>query len=466
MIAVFNTANACEWATQLSDTPWPLLTVANRPLLDYWLEACTEQGIGSVQIILGEDAKKVEDFIGDGERWNVDVEYVFARTDEDPKTFLKSISSHWENGLFYMSRPFFMRRRQAFKPIGYQSLNACRYDHQDEILFLYGKTQLEIDALLDGNVSTEAGLEQIHINPFPINSITDYFNINMKLVAGECSRYVSAGFSSSDGSSIGYNVHTPPSSHLQTPIIIGDNCRFGALTTVGPNAVVANHVIVDAFTELINCLILEDTYVGRNLEIRNKIVAGNRVIDPTDGTVIEIEDSWLVARNRPDMRTEDVVRYIILWCVTLVLSAILFVPFCIFYPLIRILRIAAYSSELFHDPAAGYITLPTFRKLKNQKSFIYRIFRALSLDRFPWLLFVLRGKLFLCGQPPMRHPEDDEIIKQLPHYYPGVFCYHDYTKDADRLTDSLWYAHSRSLYEDVKILVKSLMTRFFGAGRQ
>jgi len=32
------------------------------------------------------------------------------------------------------------------------------------------------------------------------------------------------------------------------------------------------------------------------------------------------------------------------------------------------------------------------------------------------------------------------------------------------LMDSLWYAHIRSLFEDVKILIKSLLYRFFRAG--
>jgi hypothetical protein len=74
--------------------------------------------------------------------------------------------------------------------------------------------------------------------------------------------------------------------------------------------------------------------------------------------------------------------------------------------------------------------------------------------------------MFLAGQPPMRHPEDDEIIKQLPNYYPGVFCYQDYNQDSDRLVDSLWYAHIRSMYEDVKILIKALVSRFLTAGRK
>lgn len=465
MIAVFNTASSCEWADTMGDCPWPLLPVANRPLLDYWLETCSELDIGSVYIVLGEAAKEIEGFAGDGERWNLQVEYTFARPNEDPLDYLKSISGQWQNGLFYMGGPFFLRRRQAFSADGFHSLEACRHTHEGETLFLYGGDKVDAQRMLEGGESSRMGLEQVHVHPFPITGISTYFDLNMKMVGGEFTRYVTAGFSGKDGSSIGYNVRTPPSSHLQTPILVGDDCRFGAMTSIGPNAVVANHVIVDAHTELVNCLILQDTYIGRNLEIRNKIVAGNRVISPDDGTMVEIDDLWLVAKNRPDMRTEDFARYVILWFIALSLATLQLIPFCLIYPLVRLTRIGKLAREQFHDPRTGYINLPVLRKLHPRKSIFFSVFKALSLDRLPLLLLVLRGRLFLCGQPPMRHPEDDELIKQLPHYYPGVFCYQDYNKDSDRLVDSLWYAHIRSLYEDVKILFKSLVSRFFRAGR-
>ncbi len=466
MIAVLNTSMTREWATRMSDAPWPLLPVVNRPLLDYWMETCADAGADRVYLILGEGAKAVEDFIGSGDRWRVRVEFTFAREGENPLDYLKSISAQWRDGLIYFGGPFFPRRRQAFRPEDFSRLKACRHDHAGEALFLFGRDDAEVAPLLNGAAPAGRGLERIHVHPYAIADTNAYYELNMKMVMAEFSRYVTAGFSGADGSSVGYNTRTPPSSHLAAPLIIGDDCRFGAMTTVGPNAVVGNHVIVDAYTELTDCLILDDTYVGRNLEIRDKIVAGNRVIDPKDGTVIEIDDSWLVARNRPEMKTEDVVRYVVLWCVALGLAAVQLVPFLILMPIILLTRIAAFERRQFHDPTQGYVALPTFTKRVNRKSVAYRLFRGLSLDRFPWLLRVLSGGMFLCGQPPMRHPEDDEIIKELPRYYPGVFCYQDYNRDSDRLTDSLWYAHIRSMYEDVKILIKALITRFVTAGRQ
>ena len=467
MIAVLNTSAACAWAEAFGDIPWALLPVANRPLLDYWLESCSDQGIARVQIVLGgEAADRIENYVRDGKRWNVGIEYTFARPGESPIDYLKSMSRLWEDGLFYLGSPFFLRRRQAFRADGFGRLDPCRHGSDDALHFVRASTGDEVHALLGGGLASARGLEQIHVHPYAIDTAKRYYDLNMKMVAGEFSRYVTAGFSAKDGSSMGYNVRTPPSSHLVAPILVGDDCRFGAMTTVGANAVVGNHVIVDAYSELADCLVLDDTYIGRNLEIHHKIVAGNRGIDPSDGTMVEIADSWLVARNKTDTRTEDVVRCTLLWFVALGLAVFQLVPFLILYPWLKVLGIASFTREQFHDPRTGHIKLPVFYKRKNVKSVAYRLFRSLSLDRFPWILLVLRGRMFLCGQPPMRHPEDSGIITQLKQYYPGVFCYQDYNKDSDRLIDSLWYAHIRSLYEDLKILIKAFLTRFLTAGRQ
>ncbi len=465
MKAIFHVGAAHPWADAFAGVPWALLPIANRPLLDYWLETCAEQGIDHVQIILGDGADQIESFAGDGTRWGIRIQYGFARVGERPLDYVRQSHERRDDGLLFVGGPFFLRRRKAFHAGGFQILEACRFNHADETWFLFGKTAVEVETLLAGDAGSSRGLEQIHIHPFPIDRMAAYYDLNMKMVRGEFSRYLTAGYGMADGSSVGYNVLTPPSALLRAPIIIGNDCRIGAMSTVGPNAVIADHVIVDSHSELSNCIILQDTYIGQNLEIHRKIIFGRRLIDPDDGTVVEIDDSWVVARNRPDMRTEDFIRYCILWFLALGVSLVQVLPFLILYPLVRITRIGAYRRQLFHDPKTGYIGLPVFQKIENRRSVVYTLFRAAALDRFPWLVLALRGRLFVCGQPPMRHPQDDDIITQLTHYYPAVFSYSDYNKDNDRLADALWYVHVRSLFEDVKILIKSLLHRFFRAGR-
>lgn len=465
MKAVFYTADALPWADGLGAVPWPLLPVANRPIIDYWLETCADLGIAQVQVILGEGAEQVEAFTGSGTRWGVEIQYSFARTREQPLDYLKATSGRWADGLLFISGPFFMRRLPGYAPSGFRTMEACRHGCSGHTKFLFGKNGAEVESLLGDAPGSECGLEQIHIQPCSIDGVAAYFDLNMKMVGGEFMRYVTSGFSDTDGSSVGYNVVTPPSAQLKPPVIIGNDCRVGAMSTVGAKAIVGDHVIIDTHSTLSNCLVLQDTYIGRNLEIDGKIVSGNRLVNPVDGTVVEIGDSWVVARNRPEMRTDDLARYVILWFIALGVASVQLVPFLVLYPLVRLSRIGEFRRETFHDPKTGYVELPVFYKLENRRSVAYSLFRVAALDRFPWLLLALRGRLFVCGQPPMRHPEDDGIIPQLSQYFPAVFSYADYCRDSDRLVDSLWYAHIRSLFEDVKILIKSLLHRFFRAGR-
>jgi len=465
MKAILHIGATHSWVDAFGGMPWVLLPVANRPLLDYWLEACVEQGINHVQIVMGDGAEQVEAFVGDGTNWGLQIQYGFARPNESPLDYVRHTHDPSDDGLLFLGGPVFLRRRQAFRASGFRSLEACRFNQGEDTLFLFAKTAEELKSLLAGNSGSARGLEQIHVQPFPMDSVAAYYDLNMKMVRGEFLRYLTAGYGMADGSSVGYNVLTPPSALLHAPIMVGNDCRMGIMSTIGPNVVIADHVIVDSRTELSNCIILQDTYIGQNLEIRRKIVVGNRLIDPSDGTVVEIDDSWVVARTRPDMRTNDFFRYCTLWVFALGLVLMQLIPFCILYPLVRITRIAAFQRQLFHDPKTGYVRLPVFTKLENRRSTLYLLFRAIALDRFPWLLEALRGKLFVCGQPPMRHPEDDKIITQLTRYYPAVFSYADYNKDSDRLADALWYAHARSIFEDTKIMIKSLLHRFFRAGR-
>jgi len=465
MKAILHVGATHSWVDAFGGLPWALLPIANRPLLDYWLEACSEQGIDHVQIVMGDGAEQIEAFVGEGTQWGLQIQYGFTRPGETPLEYVRQTHEPSDEGLLFIGGPVFLRRRQAFLSAGFITLDACRFDHADDTFFLFGKTTKEVEALLEGAAGSARGLEQIHIHPFPLDSVAAFHDLNMKMVRGEFLRYLTTGYGMVDGSSVGYNVLTPPSALLRAPIMVGNDCRMGAMSTVGPNVVIADHVIVDARSELSNCIILQDTYIGQNLEIDHKIVSGKRLIDPADGTVVEIDDSWVVARTRPDLRTNDLIRYCVFWVLALGIAIMQFVPFCILYPLVRISRIGGFQRESFHDPKTGYLGLPVFRKLNPRKSVIYSLFRALALDRFPWLLFALWGRLFVCGQPPMRHPDDDEIITQLTYYYPAVFSYADYNKDSDRLVDSLWYVHARSLFEDTKILLKSLMYRLFRAGR-
>ncbi len=53
-----------------------LVPVANKPVLFYGLEAIAEAGIREVGIIVGETAREIQEAVGDGSRWGLEVTYI------------------------------------------------------------------------------------------------------------------------------------------------------------------------------------------------------------------------------------------------------------------------------------------------------------------------------------------------------------------------------------------------------
>ena len=71
MIAVIDTSKSHAWAQRMGDTPWPLLPVANRPLLDYWLETCADAGALHVHLVLGDAANSAARLSGSADQGEV-----------------------------------------------------------------------------------------------------------------------------------------------------------------------------------------------------------------------------------------------------------------------------------------------------------------------------------------------------------------------------------------------------------
>ena len=461
MRAVLYTGGKKPWAEVLGERPWALLPVGGRPLLSYWLELCIDLGITDVQIILGQDAEYVEMFCGNGDKWGLSINYSFIRAEDDPQNYLSRDPERWSDGLLYIGEALFPRRRADFTQEKLQELlKGCCVRHNERPVFFISRSPEQIDRFIQriGDGATAADVMGLTGLDFTfIQDITHYYRLNMEIVRNEMNHYLSSGYSSADGASIGYNVITPPSVTLVPPLAIGNDCRIGAISVIGSGTVISDHVLIDRQCEISDSIILSDTYVGRNLEIKGKIVAGNRIIDPEDGTCLEIEDPWLVAQTRPRNYMRDFLRAVFGWEFALLLVILQFIPFVFLYSLIRLFGRGRFVSRDSLGIGGSKIRISHFIAGNPVPSVLLMIFYATSLDRFPQLLSVLCGKLWLCGQVPKAAKGNE--LKDSYRYFPAVFSYSDAFIEIDKQMDALYYAHTRSLAADLCILRHALLHR-------
>ncbi|MFB6112692.1 MAG: bifunctional sugar-1-phosphate nucleotidylyltransferase/acetyltransferase [Halodesulfurarchaeum sp.] len=55
--------------------PKPMIPLANKPLLEYVLEAVTEAGVEEIVLVVGYERERIQSYFGDGDDWGVDIEY-------------------------------------------------------------------------------------------------------------------------------------------------------------------------------------------------------------------------------------------------------------------------------------------------------------------------------------------------------------------------------------------------------
>ncbi len=469
MKAVIHTGVPAPWAAPVSRIPWALLPLGNRPLLEYWLEWCSDMHIRDIRLVLDDGAKLIEDYVGNGESWGLQVTYGFHRNQNDPVNFLKRFSSDdLAQGLLYLAGPAFPRKNDLHS-LHPESGTTCAYINQGRALCVLSRDPVFLDAWIKGKIDFtlhQLGLfESLGREIVPLESLKDLYEINMSLVQGEVQKYLRPGYYFKDNVTIGYNVITPPTATLTSPLIVGNDCRIGPMTSIGPNAVVGNHVMIDRQSEISDSVILNGTFIGRGMEIRSKIVTGNTVIDPYSQAVVIIPDPWMVSevQSLPGFRNILEAIFSRMAAGIIVLTQLL--PFALLFgwKLVQ-------GSRFIHKEVKGrkgrVLKLPMYTPASARQGISGRIFMALGLDRYPHFLLTFYGRLWLCGHRPRPVQSERVLEMNAPDAgaFPAAITYADLRKqdndaDLERVED-LYYRHHRSLWEDMRILGRFIIKRW------
>ena len=440
--------------------PWALVPVGNRPLIEYWIELCVDLGIDEIQILLGDGGEKIEAYAGEGERWGVSITYAFEKECHSTTGFLARNPDKWADGLLQIRGVCFPARGERFEAEKLSTVPAACNRCEGGLLFL-GADGDAIRRYISGAEQSLAAPDQLALET--IDSISDYYALNMRLVGGESARYVAPGYEvTADGCLIGYNTIMPAAAEFTAPVMIGNDTRIQPLTDIGPNAVVGNHVVIDSRTELSDCVIVDNTYIGHSLEIKGKIVSANRLIDAETGTCVELDDPWLLDAIKPSVRIGDVLRSAVGWLISLLMALLQLLPYLLLRPFLPKATTRA-ERRIVCGRDARPVMMLTFEAVESGSRRL-RFFRWLSLDLFPRFLLVLEGRLWLCGQPPVECKEWEERRKDVPEYLPGAVTYadsqpfHVCTPETE-LIDANYYLHVRCLAEDLRIFGRAVMYR-------
>lgn len=397
--------------------PACFLPIMGKYFIQHTLEYLAEQGFTDFQIYLSSYADELEVFLGDGTRWGIKTEFHLIKKSGDVLKRVSQAAYLEQEELFLfcsgLTLPLLKKEQTASA-----GRIVCDKDASPVNWFVTSKAAL----------AAETPLPEV---PVPVvlsvASSRDYLDSMKKALNKEFPGLIFIGKEVKKGIWVGPGVRLPAESRIIPPVYIGGQVRLSESCIVGPNVQLGKGSIVDKDSYIVESSILNGSYIGKGLDIKQSLVFENQILNTVVGTVYTAKDEVFLTSIDAE-EVEDVRKSVSIFTRLLaLLLAIITLPVWVLLFLGRL---------LFHGKKALYfqhmILIPQKRPAEPGKTLKTRRFmtfephdvcmRGKLIKHFLWyfipgLWSVAAGKLRFCGAPSRSLEEFGQLSKDWQGLY-------------------------------------------------
>lgn len=494
-----------------NQTPTPMLPVVNRPIMAYAVELLSRAKIRHQIVCLHDGRGAVEGFFGDGMRWGAKLDYVLLRERVGSAGALLRAAS-------LISETFLALPAAALVDLDVEAALAFHQAHGGLATIITARDTAGAIRPTGAFIAEPAALAAIPagargdfvaevapalrasgaaIHEYQMDGYWNALESPAAYAAAQRAVMLSAwgeaapsvelagprprtanieGRQIAPGIWVGRGDAIHPAVRLTPPVCIGARCRVGRDAEIGPFAVLGDGSIVDDEATVNESVVLPQTYVGRLVDIRRRVVSQGTMLDVESGERVEIADPFLLGAATAEGAVWTPIR---LLDITLALLGLL-----VMLPLLLAVAVLALVSSrgrvLRREPRVGgyrrssggpipelhHFGMICFavRRPDGSVGALGRLLERHELHRTPALLNVLLGDLALVGIKPLTPEEAAQATepwqKQRYECRAGLSgLWYVQGDRASSLTDVLvadaYYVATRSWRSDLKLLLRT-----------
>lgn len=511
MKAVILATNESDNLAPLTDIlPGSMLPLPGKPLMAYTLEMLARSGIEEVVICLHRMGGNVEAWFGTGRRWGIHINYSLQRDtlgDAGAIKWAKSIIGERMlflpgNALHDLDIDQLIRSHEESGCPATIVTNASAPNHtgayifEPELLdFIPGRETFDIETQLIPLLQKNG----VGINYFDHTGYWNPVSTFQELREAQATYLTSAAAKEEDsdshtadaahlrypsipGNRFGDNVWAGknniihPSVRIAPPVVIGDNCQIGKDVELGPFSIIGSNVIIDDEASIRQSCVIDKTYLGKLVNVENKIVMRNLMVDAQTGDSTHVTDPFLIGEASPPIIN---IGFRILWdkCLAAVLI-ILLSPLLLLIALLSLIstgkvfqtieRIGILPSDLISGGTVSpdRIQLKHFstRRQNGKLALLTGWVERSGLHRLLELFSIVSGQLSFVGVKPLLPEEADLLVEdwqQQRYSFSAGFTGLWYTENNGltqgdtALPHDIYYVAVRNFQEDLRILLKT-----------
>jgi len=294
--------------------PKGMLSIADKPILQYVIESLAENGIRRIVIVVGYRREQIFDYMGDGEQFGVELIYItqnkqlgtahaleqakdvvddeflvlpgdnlieadtIARfIDMKPNAVLvQKVKNTDRYGVVTIEGKLARGIEEKPKEAQGNMANTGIYAFSREIFdFIDG--ELDIPDVLNNVIAKgkEISVQETKGTWFDVVYPWDIISLNdavLHRIPAKLGGTIETGASVRGSVSIGNNTVIRSNSYIVGPVVIGAECDIGPNVCILPATSIGDNVVISAFSEIRNSVIGDDVNIGSGSIIQDSVI--------------------------------------------------------------------------------------------------------------------------------------------------------------------------------------------------
>jgi UDP-N-acetylglucosamine diphosphorylase/glucosamine-1-phosphate N-acetyltransferase len=300
--------------------PKAMLSIADKPILQFVVEALAVNGIRNIVLVVGYRKEQVYDYLGSGEQFGVEITYVtqeaqlgtahaLSRAKDvveeeflvlsgdnliEPGTIagfvemkpeavlVKRVSDPSRYGVVNVERDAVKEIIEKPKEAGSNLVNTGIYAFTREF-FKFTESVLDIPDVLNNMIAEGYTINALEtegtwldiVYPWDIISLN---NALLSTIETSLGGTIETGVTIKGQVAIGEDTVIRPGTCVYGPAVIGSGCDIGPNVCVMPATSIGDNVVISSFTEVKNSVIGDDVTIGPGSIIGDSVIARGCVI--------------------------------------------------------------------------------------------------------------------------------------------------------------------------------------------
>jgi len=294
--------------------PKVMLSIADKPILQYVIEALAQSGIRDIVLVVGYRKEQVLDYMGSGEQFGVNLTYVTqakqlgtAHALAQAKGAIKDefLALAGDNLIeadtivqFAAIKPSALLVKRVDNPLRYGVVTLERNVVKEIVekpaatrsnlvstgiyalttdIFDFIEPELDLPDVLNKMIAQGHRIKAQETDGTWLDVVYpwDILNLNdaiLRQIQASSGGTIEAGVSLKGQVSVGKDTVIRSNSYIVGPVVIGDGCDIGPSACLLPSTSIGNNVVISPFTEVRNSVIGDDVSIGPGCIIEDSVI--------------------------------------------------------------------------------------------------------------------------------------------------------------------------------------------------